>query len=85
MANTRAANVIRVDTTAAIQSAGNIRAILYIGNTSGTAVIRKDDASGAQMWQRSGTGEVSDEVYIRSAGPIHVTVTNGAVIYIYSM
>ena len=59
MANTRTGNVIYVDTTASFEKA-IIRAVKYIGNASGTAVISNNSKT---IWQESGTNNLSvDEI-----------------------
>lgn len=84
MANTYAANVIFVDTTAATYSGAKyICAVKYVGNTSGTAAIQKRDVSGQTLWAADGTADFVDEVEIVSTQGIYVTVTNGATVYIY--
>ncbi len=84
MANTYAANVIFVDTTAATYSGPKyICAVKYIGNTSGTAAIQKNDVSGKVLWEADGTADITEDIDIFSSGGIYVTVTNGAKVYIY--
>lgn len=84
MANTYAANVIFVDTTAATyEGAKYVCAVKYVGNTSGTAAIKKRDASGQTLWAADGTADFTEDVDIVSTQGIHVTVTNGATVYIY--
>lgn len=84
MANTRNGNVIYVDTNAAFADVRGICGIKYIGNTSGTANVRGDaSASGELLWEEEGTANILDDVEIRCSTGIYVTVTNGAVVYIY--
>jgi len=83
MANTRAANVLRVDTTADFADLKNICGIKYIGAASGTAVIKDKDTSGNTLWQESGTSNVFNEVKINAAEGMRVEVTNSAVVLIY--
>lgn len=83
MANSRAGNVIRVDTSAAFTSARNIVAIKYIGASSGTASIKKTASDGIPLWEESGSTNTFNEVPVRSSTGIYVTVTNSAVVYIY--
>lgn len=84
MANTRAGNVIRVDTSAAFVEAKSICGVKYIGASSGTGSIKADSTSGNLMWEESGTANVSNpELEMYSTGGVYVTVTNGAVVYLY--
>lgn len=88
MANARVGNVIRLDTTGTIPGpAGQIKSILYIGATGATAVLRANGVSGTPVWERSGDVEVEDGVYIRypnSTENMHITIANGAVVYLYT-
>lgn len=85
MANHKEGNVIYVDTNAAFTEVRKIKAIKYIGNTSGTANIRGNaSASGDLLWEEEGTANILDEITIESHGGIYVTLTNGAVVYIYT-
>lgn len=85
MANTRAGNVVRVDTTANFTDIKSIRGIKYIGNTSGTARVEKWNAAGTGnlLWEADGTTDVFEEVSIRCNVGVRVEVTNGAAVYIY--
>lgn len=83
MANTRAGNVIRVDTSADFSDVRSIKGIKYVGDTNGTAVIKKENTSGNRLWERSGTNQQFDEACIRCNTGIRVEVTNGAVVYLY--
>lgn len=83
MANTRAGNVIRVDTTATFEDARNIVAIKYIGAASGTASIAKNGGGGGVVWSESGTTNVFNEVCIRTPQGVTVTIGSGAVVLIY--
>lgn len=84
MANTRAGNVIRVDTSAAFTDVRNVRSIKYIGASSGTASIKKTDSSGNVMWSATGTtDQVDNDLCIRCPTGIYVTVTNSAVVLLY--
>lgn len=84
MANYQRENVIYVDTTNATFS-GNIRikGIKYVGAASGTANIKVENNSGANLWEASGDVEVFEEACIRSMRGINVNVTNSAAVYIY--
>ncbi len=86
MANTRANNVIYVDTTGyTLDGPVWIEAIKYIGNTSGTALITTGTGgSGSRLWEEAGTNNQSaDDVCIYASNGIHVAVTNSAKVYIY--
>lgn len=83
MSNTRGGNVIRVDTSAAFTDVRSIEGIKYIGNTNGTASIKKTDTNGAVLWEARGTSDTFDDVCLRSPTGIYVTVANSAVVYIY--
>ena len=87
MANSRSQNVIRLDTTGTVPGpAGRIKSVLYIGDTNGTAALRP--AVGAQiLWERSGDVEVLDDIYLQAPAAtetMHITITNGAVVYLYT-
>jgi hypothetical protein len=83
LANTRTANVIYVDTTAAFAGPLSICGIKYIGAATGTVVITATD-SGSNLWQESGTNNLPmDEAEIVAQGGITVTVANSAKCYIY--
>jgi hypothetical protein len=84
MANTRTANVIFVDTTAATYTGPiKICGIKYIGNTSGTLQIQSQNVSGAVLWEARGTADSFDEAEIFASDGIYVALTNGAKAYIY--
>lgn len=83
MANTRASNVIRVDTTATFTGQLFINSIKYIGASTGTAVIT-DPSSGLKTWEESGTSNVyNQDLDISMTTGATVTVTNSAVVYLY--
>lgn len=88
MANTRAGNVIRLDTTGTVPGpSGRIKSILYVGDTGASAILRADGGSSQIVWQRSGDLEALDEVCIvlpGSTNNLHITVANGAVVYLYT-
>ena len=89
MANTRAGNVIRLDTTGTVPGpAGRIKGILYIGAVSATAVLRFDGASSTIVWQRSGNVEALDDVKIQvpaSTENLRIEIGSGAVVYLYTL
>lgn len=83
MANSNTANVIRVDTTAPFAGAKFIRSIKYIGSASGTLVVTATD-SGLRLFEESGTSNVyNPNVEIVTSSGVTVTVTNGAIAYLY--
>lgn len=84
MANTRSANVIRIDTSAAFAFPIDICAVKYIGASSGTASIKSAaSASGSTLWEEAGTSNVFNEAKIKDNQGVYVTVTNSAVVYLY--
>jgi hypothetical protein len=88
MANTRAGNVVRVDTSANFSNVREIATIKYIGITSGTCVITKatdaGDSSGSKLYEASGaTNELALDLDIRVNRGVYVSVANGAVVYLY--
>jgi hypothetical protein len=88
MSNTRAGNVIRVDTSANFTDVRNIETIKYIGASSGTAVITKAvaaaDNSGNKLYEASGTSnELAHGLEIRCPTGVYVAVSNSAVVYLY--
>lgn len=85
MSNTYTGNVIKVDTSAAFAHATRIDSIKYIGATSASAVITGNGAStGGNLWEQGGSATVMDaDVNIRDNQGVYVTVTNGAVVYLY--
>lgn len=84
MANTNGSTVFYVDTTDATLNIKQITGVKYIGNISGTAVIKSETSSGAQIWEESGTANVFDDIKVNCTGGVHVAVTNGAAVYIYT-
>lgn len=84
MANTRAGNVILVDTSATFSDVRSVKTIKYIGATSGTAIIKKTDTNGKNLWEESGDSTVyNQDVCIRCATGLRVEVTNNAKVYLY--
>lgn len=85
MANTFINNVIRVDTTAAFALNIRIRSIKYVGDESGTADVRAKAASdGDILWNHTGDVIAHDaNIDIVAKDGVYVTVTNGAVVYLY--
>jgi len=84
MANTRAANVIRVDTTAAFSGPLFVQSIKYIGSSSASATVRSGSASGNTLWQESGASNVHNaDVCLKAGDGLHVTITNSSVVYLY--
>ena len=83
MANTRAGNVIKCDTTATFTDAKQICGIKYIGAASGTAVITDAGGSGNNLWVESGTTNQWNDAEIVANDGVTVTVTNSAIVYLY--
>lgn len=83
MANARKGTVLRVDTDADFLDVRDIKAVKYIGNTSGTAQIKSGSSSGTILWEEEGDANIFNEVCFHDQAGIHVAVTNGAVLYIY--
>lgn len=95
MANTRAGNVYRVDTSANFPELRNIQAIKYVGNTSATkgeafisAATAAGDSTGNKLWDNGNTttADITDhDLEIRASEGVYVTVgAHSAVIYIYT-
>jgi hypothetical protein len=83
MANTRARNVIKVDTTATFSGQTFIHSIKYIGGTSGAAVIT-DANSGNRLWEQSGTTNYTDsDICISATEGITVSITATCTVYLY--
>lgn len=83
MANYRRGNVVFVDTTdSVLADVRNVKAVKYIGNTSGTANI-KCASTGSVLWQADGANDIFEEVCIRNSSGIEVEVTNGATVFVY--
>jgi hypothetical protein len=94
MANTRAGNVLRVDTSANFPDVTDISAIKFIGNTAvtkGEVIISKAvaaaDGSGKPLWDNGNalTTDVTDHgLDITCPTGIYVTIgAHGAVLYLY--
>lgn len=87
MANTRGANLIVVDTSAAFADATNIVGIKYVnaGGTAASASIKKASSSGVVLWEASGEDvEKFEQAAIRCPQGIYVTVTDtGTKVYVY--
>lgn len=85
MGNSFTENVHYVDTNDTTLSGTKIvEAIKYIGNTSGTVVIKSGTSGGDLLWQGSGATDFLDsELCIRAKEGLHVAITNGASVYIY--
>lgn len=83
MANTRANNVIAVDTSALFDEELDIKSIKYIaGETNPSASIKADSSTGTTVWETADTGERVDEVCIRLR-KAYVTVASGTKVYLY--
>ena len=87
MANAKQYNVLFCDTDGTTYTGPlRIETIKYIGNASGTVVIKSGTtaASGDVLWQESGTNNLpADSCEIFAKDGINVTITNGAKVYIY--
>lgn len=84
MANTRKANVIRVDTSAAFTDVRRILGIKYVGATSGTAKVRADALNtGEILWEHDGDVLAFEDVCIKETQGVYIEVTNSAVVYLY--
>ena len=94
MSNTRAGNVIRVDTSGNFPDVQNIKSIKFIGNTSqtkGETIITKAvaaaDGSGNKLWDNGNTTttDITDQdVNIHCPKGIYVTIgAHSAVVYLY--
>lgn len=85
MANTRAGNVIIVDTSAAFEDARYIKAIRYeAGTGTPTVTIKKGSSSGTVMYFADGANDLFEQVSIASPQGIHVTLAGtGTKAYIY--
>lgn len=86
MANAKTNQVIYVDTTGyTLDACCTIKAVKYIGNTSGTALITSGTSgSGGRLWEESGaSNQAVEELEIRVTDGFHVAVTNSAKVYIY--
>jgi hypothetical protein len=84
MANHRTANVLFVDTTGDFPGIFHVKAIKYIGSTSGTALIKKTNTSGKVLWEARGAADLqADHLILRSPAGLRVEVTNGASVYLY--
>jgi hypothetical protein len=84
MANSTEGGVYFVDTDdTTLSTQLRVKAIKYIGNTSGTAVIKSGSSAGDVMWQESGANNVFNEVKFRAKDGLHIALTNSAKVYIY--
>ena len=93
MANTRAGNVIRVDTSANFTDVREIRTIKFIGHSSVvageitvTAAVAAGDNSGHLLWDNGNlttTDSAEHELHIVCGDGVYVNVAHGAVIYLY--
>jgi len=85
MANTRDNNVIALDSTGAISGdVWRIKSFHYVGASSGSVILRSPDGSGKVVYEASGASDNSLDVgNLHVIGDLHVTVANGAKLYIY--
>lgn len=85
MANTRTANVIRVDTTAYTYAASvKIESVKYIGASTSSAIITQGTSgSGGKLYENANaTTDPVEEINARTDG-FYVALTGTAVLYIY--
>ena len=93
MANTRAGNVIRVDTSANFTDVREIHTIKFIGHSSVvagevtvTAGVAAADNSGHLLWDNGNvtTSDIVDhDLGLQCGDGVYVNVAHGAVIYLY--
>lgn len=94
MANYKRANVQFVDTTATFADLRRVRTIKFIGDLGSSAKITslKDEADTNQnLWEQTGSEDiqgqpleiVDHDLDIMQNSGIRVTVTGGAVVYLY--
>lgn len=84
MANSRAGNVVVVDTTGTTVAEGiHIVGIKYIGAASGTATLKAGSSSGNPLWEESGTANVFNQVDIKEKDGVHVILGTTAKVYLY--
>lgn len=85
MANTKSANVLVVDTTAAFAYPVRICGIKYeAGSGSPAVTVKADSSSGDTIYFVDGANDIFEQVMIKSTGGIHVTIAGtGTKAYIY--
>lgn len=85
MANTRANNVIVVDTSAAFEGPLYIKAVKYVAGAgaSPAANIKQESATGTTIYEASGSGNLFEQACINAASGAYVTITDGAKLYLY--
>jgi hypothetical protein len=86
MANTRARNVVIVDTTGAISGNLTICGIKYVPlGTTPSATIKEASSSGTVLWEDSGSTNVwNPECEIKCPEGIYVTLAGtGTKVYLY--
>lgn len=94
MANTRAGNVIRVDTSANFTDIREVHALKFIGHSSVvagevtlTAAVPAGDNSGHLLWDNGNTTTtdlLEHGLCIVCGDGIYVNVAHGAVVYLYT-
>lgn len=86
MANTAGGNVHHVDTNdTTLAGVRVIKSIMYVGNASGTAVIKQGTSSGNVLYKCKGATDIpSGTLDIRATSGIHIALTNGAEVIIVS-
>lgn len=85
MANATKGTVLYCDTTGTLFDGNRLRisGIKYIGNTSGTATLKAGGSGGTLVWQESGTSNVFNGELEAVVDDAYITITNGAIVYIY--
>lgn len=84
MSNTRAGNVIVVDTSAQFIDATRICGVRYEAGTTSSVTIKEGSSSGNVLYFVDGSTDLFEEVEIRSMQGIYVTMAGtGAKAYIY--
>lgn len=85
MANSaQVANCIRVEASTQFSDVRRIRSIKFIGTTGASATIKETSSSGEVVWTESGTANVyNPEVCLHNNNGFYVTITSGAVVYLY--
>lgn len=85
MANTRADNVIVVDTDAEFDERLSIRSILYEAGTSGSVVIKSNTSGGNTIFSyTSDNDQYFPNIEIEAKKGIHVNVSGtGTIVYLF--
>lgn len=85
MAGSINSNVVYCTATLAIVGPVAIRAIKYIGASSGTATVTTGTATGGvSLWAQSGSANWQDQgMNIFNTKGVYVTLANSAKVYVY--